>query len=119
VDVVIAATGYTRRYPFLHADLRRQLEEDEPLLLESPTMAAGTEDKAAASPPQRRNGLFLGTLHATQPSLAFVGHQKELLPPFLLFEAQARFICAASKWSVSHLLRARRRAWRHLEHEQP
>lgn len=92
VDAVICATGYTRRYPFLHADIRRVLEEDQPLLPASATAQGGATANASG---ESRRGLYLGTLWASEPSLAVVGHQREMLPPFLLFEAQSRFIAYA------------------------
>ncbi|KPA73270.1 putative mitochondrial hypothetical protein [Leptomonas pyrrhocoris] len=94
VDAVICATGYTRRYPFLHPDIRRVLEaEGQPLLTSSDPAdtAAETSSRGAAG----RHGLYLGALWTSEPSLAIVGHQKELLPPFLLFEAQSRFVAYA------------------------
>lgn len=97
VDAVICATGYTRRYPFLHPDMRRVLEEDTPLLTTSAAAGAPASAPAAGG----RHGLYLGTLWAAEPSLAFVGHQRELLPPFLVFEAQARLSAYAFTQRVS------------------
>jgi hypothetical protein len=107
VDAVICATGYTSRYPFLHATVRCAVEEaDNYLWLASDSNVAALERSercpaasvaddvscrlATATAPRR--GLFLGTLYDLQPSLAFVGAQRGLLPPFLMFEAQARYI---------------------------
>ncbi|KAG5482636.1 hypothetical protein CUR178_06672 [Leishmania enriettii] len=97
IDAVICATGYTRRYPFLHPDVRRVLEEDQPLLASSSSSSPSSSSGGAAcgGPSVSRHGLYLGTLWSAEPSLALVGHQKDLLPPFLLFEAQARFIAYA------------------------
>ncbi|KAI5691921.1 Pyridine nucleotidedisulfide oxidoreductase [Leishmania braziliensis] len=97
VDAVICATGYTRRYPFMHPDVRRVLEEDQPLLTSSTSWPpSSTSSDAASGPPATsRHGLYLGTLWSAEPSLALVGYQKGLLPPFLLFEAQSRFIAYA------------------------
>ncbi|KAG5482789.1 hypothetical protein LSCM1_06819 [Leishmania martiniquensis] len=97
VDAVICATGYTRRYPFLHPDVRRVLEEDQPLLTScaSSTPSCFSGSAACGVPSASRHGLYMGTLWSAEPSLALVGHQKDLLPPFLLFEAQARFIAYA------------------------
>lgn len=92
VDAVICATGFTRRYPFLHPDIRRVLEDDGPRLL---TPSAGSTAETAAAESGSRHGLYLGTLWTNEPSLAVVGHQRELLPPFLIFEAQSRFIAYA------------------------
>ncbi|CAJ1987435.1 Flavin-binding monooxygenase-like/Pyridine nucleotide-disulphide oxidoreductase/NAD(P)-binding Rossmann-like domain/L-lysine 6-monooxygenase (NADPH-requiring) [Leishmania donovani] len=97
VDAVICATGYNRRYPFLHPNVRRVLEEDQLLLTSSNSSSPfSTSSDAAGGPPAAsRHGLYLGTLWCAEPSLALVGYQKDLLPPFLLFEAQARFIAYA------------------------
>lgn len=101
VDAVVSATGFTSRYYALHPDIRRVLEADPQQLLPpaNSTERAGQQETAApldATAHQIRNrGLYLGTLWADQPSLAFVGAQRGLLPPFLLFEAQARFVAYA------------------------
>jgi thioredoxin reductase len=99
VDAIICATGYTRRYPFLHPDIRRVLEAEEQPLLAAPTSATATcpDNEAAlrSSGAVSRRGLYLGTLWTAEPTLAVVGHQKELLPPFLMFEAQSRFVAYA------------------------
>lgn len=89
VDVVVSATGYTQRYPFLHPDVRRLVEEENTLLIGS----SPAQEPAATFVPPR--GLFLGTIYRSKPSLAFVGLQKELLPPFLVFEAQAKYVSYA------------------------
>lgn len=92
VYAVICATGFNRRYPFLHPDLRRVLEETQTLL-------PCCEDVSASPPPSPPvaypSPLFMGTLLRSNQTMAFVGVQRELLPPFLLFEAQARYIAFA------------------------
>ncbi|CCW72055.1 unnamed protein product [Phytomonas sp. Hart1] len=88
IDVVVSATGYHLRFPFLHPTLRRELEGDPSRLLPGPNPA----------PPDAhfdRRGLYLGTISTAHPSLAFVGTQNGLLPPFLMFEIQSRFIAHA------------------------
>lgn len=99
IDAVISATGYTHRFPFLHKDLRRVVEAEEQLMLSggavAPSGSGGGGGGATASERQSRRGLYLGTILAERPSLAFVGLQRELLPPFLMFEAQCRFVSYA------------------------
>ncbi|ORC88055.1 dimethylaniline monooxygenase (N-oxide forming) [Trypanosoma theileri] len=103
VDAVICATGYHLRFPFLHRDLRNVLE-DPPLLLQergndnpqkenqqNETYSHGVGTTRSLE----RRGLYLGTLYAQDPSIAFVGIQRELLPPFMLFEAQSKFVAYA------------------------
>ncbi|KEG13928.1 dimethylaniline monooxygenase (N-oxide forming) [Trypanosoma grayi] len=101
VDAVICATGYTTRYPFLNREMRDVLEAP-PLLLpqhqqqrpqQKQRQLNQCEDSATTALYHR--GLYLGTLYAHNPSIAFVGMQKELLPPFMLFEAQSKFIAYA------------------------
>ncbi|CAD2221828.1 dimethylaniline monooxygenase (N-oxide forming) [Angomonas deanei] len=87
IDTVISATGYTIRFPFLHPSVRKVVEEDTMLLLTGETAAEAGKTSLA-----QRRGLYMGTLYNEEPTLAFIGTQKELLPPFLMFEAQARFI---------------------------
>ncbi|KAK7196573.1 NAD(P)-binding pyridine nucleotide-disulfide oxidoreductase [Novymonas esmeraldas] len=103
IDAVVFATGYTRRYPFLHPDIRRVLEDDQPPLLLSPSPGSLPPPLPASGAPsaEHRRGLYLGTLWSAQPSLALVGHQREMLPPLLLFEAQARFIAYAFTQRIS------------------
>ncbi|CCW65464.1 unnamed protein product [Phytomonas sp. EM1] len=91
VDVVISATGYKQRFPFLHPSLRRELEADPSCLLPAPDMTVNS----AQGITHNKRGLYLGTIYAEKPSLAFVGMQRELLPPFMMFEIQARFIAHA------------------------
>lgn len=42
----------------------------------------------------QHRGLFMGTVYVKDPSLAFVGLPNDLLPPFVVFQAQARYIAA-------------------------
>lgn len=110
VDAVIFATGYELSFPFLHDDVRLAVEgRTPPLQLENASATATTEcgpgpsasttaaetpaggSAAGALPPHRR-GLYLGTVFASNPTLAFVGTQRDLLPPFLMFEVQSLFI---------------------------
>ncbi|KAG8348093.1 hypothetical protein TRVL_01078 [Trypanosoma vivax] len=108
VDAVVCATGYNVRYPFLHCELREVLEESPLLLPQQVPDGPGTcaenlsndvvEAKMTLATKPRPidcRGLYLGTLFAHNPTIAFVGMQKGLLPPFLLFEAQAKFIAYA------------------------
>lgn len=88
VDAVISATGYTRRFPFLHADLRRTLEEPQ---LALPLPPAGNGESSQQSPTPF-SPLYMGTILAAHPTMAFIGLQRELLPPFLMFEAQSRYV---------------------------
>eukprot|EP00796_Vickermania_ingenoplastis_P001021 gene1021-610_t len=99
VDMILCATGFTQRFPFLHPDIRRIVEEESLPLLPLETANICTKGKAEAegsptSGPSAR-GLYLGTIWRSNPSLAFVGLQKSLLPPFLLYEVQARFVSYA------------------------
>ncbi|ESL09493.1 hypothetical protein TRSC58_02784 [Trypanosoma rangeli SC58] len=97
VDAVICATGYNARYPFLHHDMRKVLEGPPPLQLpqkeDGQLRSSHGANLGKVTP--HHHGLYLGTLYAHNPSIAFVGMQKELLPPFLLFEAQTKFISYA------------------------
>ncbi|EAN95208.1 hypothetical protein C3747_146g93 [Trypanosoma cruzi] len=97
IDAIICATGYHTRYPFLHRDMRNVVEGSSLLQI--------SKSEKGQSPPSHgdstgkemhhHRGLYLGTLYVHRPSIAFVGIQKELLPPFMLFEAQAKFISYA------------------------
>ncbi|RNF21699.1 dimethylaniline monooxygenase (N-oxide forming) [Trypanosoma conorhini] len=99
IDAVICATGYNTRYPFLHRDVREVLEGPPPPQIpqkeEEGEQPCAPRGASPGKPTPHHRGLYLGTLYAHNPSIAFVGMQKELLPPFLLFEAQAKFISYA------------------------
>lgn len=94
VDAVICATGYHRRYPFLHEDIREVLEKPTCFLPQKGNKCADDTSANATKAVDHRS-LYLGTLFAPNPSIGFVGMQKELLPPFLLFEAQSKFVAYA------------------------
>ncbi|CCD14275.1 unnamed protein product [Trypanosoma congolense IL3000] len=94
VDAVICATGYNLRYPFLHDDLRSDLE-DPPCLLPQGTQQHNDAPESTTTKPLNHRGLYLGTLYVRNPSIGFVGMQQGLLPPFLLMEAQSKFVSYA------------------------
>lgn len=45
--------------------------------------------------------LFMGTLYRKNPTLGVLGLQSEILPPFLIFEAQARFLASVFSRRIS------------------
>eukprot|EP00331_Platyophrya_macrostoma_P031140 CAMPEP_0176441182 /NCGR_PEP_ID=MMETSP0127-20121128/21041_1 /TAXON_ID=938130 /ORGANISM="Platyophrya macrostoma, Strain WH" /LENGTH=330 /DNA_ID=CAMNT_0017825903 /DNA_START=72 /DNA_END=1061 /DNA_ORIENTATION=- len=117
VDAVIYATGYELSFPFLHDDVRLAVEgAATPLPITDGTPEEGnsshnetvgsnqgdnaaqqakakvTTDRKTHNGSLQRRGLYLGTVFAANPTLAFVGTQRDLLPPFLMFEAQSLFI---------------------------
>ena len=75
IDTVILATGYVYDFPFLDAD--------------SQISAGG----------RFVDPLFLHTISAAKPTLAFVGIPLAVPVPIPLFEAQAKFV--ASQWSAA------------------
>lgn len=76
VDVVLCATGYAYSFPFLrHSGLEQELCGD------------GTS--------MRR--LYRRVLHTSNPSLAIIGTPNTLIPPWIVFEEQARWV--AKVWS--------------------
>lgn len=107
VDLVVFATGYELGFPFLHQDVRRLVEgRSKPLQITEPPAASTEEEKSEAgeaslesrghnAATHERRGLYLGVLYSERPSLAFVGTQRELLPPFMMFDAQALFVANA------------------------
>ena len=96
VDWIVFATGYRLSYPFLPPGIRQEVEGGQRQLRladSSPTPDGGLDatplgEVEVADDFVGRRGLFLGTVYKKNPSLAFIGSQRELLPPFLLFEAQ-------------------------------
>lgn len=103
IDLVICATGFTQRYPFLHKDLRQQLEEDPSILLEdhSEKHASSSSANIFEASQFHQKGLYLGTIFRSNPSLAFIGLQKGLCPPFMMYECQSRFVSYAFSQRIS------------------
>lgn len=102
-DLVVFATGYDTQFPFLHDDIRRVVEGRAPPLRITepaeqvngdPKQEGDAADKHRTAPLHTR-GLYLGTMLASNPTIAFIATQRDLLPPFLLMEAQASFIANA------------------------
>lgn len=96
VDVIVFATGYTLQFPFLHDEIRSVVEGRSPPLRITPQSTSGDEPiHSEPDSPMDSRGLYLGTIFARNPTLAFVGTQRDLLPPFMLMEAQSSFIANA------------------------
>ena len=107
VDAIICCTGYYQSFSFLKdATIRADVEfaSRRPQLRLAGRGGDTDPDTAPATPceadePERRrvlyNGLYMGTLLRRNPTISFVGLQAEVVPPFLLFEAQTAYIAAA------------------------
>jgi cation diffusion facilitator CzcD-associated flavoprotein CzcO len=100
-DALICCTGYYQSYPYLRdASIRNDVEfsSRRPQLRLPTSDAEAGEDAAKADEsdePERRRihykGLYLGTVLRRNPTIAFIGLQAEIVPPFLLFEAQTAY----------------------------
>ena len=79
--------------PAASEQTRQPSTTERPAASSSPLLAA--YDKRPSSISDLRmlyRRLYLGAVHQANPTLAFMGMPANLLPPFLLMEAQARFI---------------------------
>lgn len=99
VDMIICATGYTQRYTFLSPDVRNVVEESHVERISDGKKAEpqlSKEEKEEENPEKTSltstRGLYLGTIYRENPSLAFVGMQAGLIPSFMMFECQSRFV---------------------------
>jgi cation diffusion facilitator CzcD-associated flavoprotein CzcO len=103
VDAIICCTGYYQAFPFLRdPSIRADVEFSSRRPHLRLAGRAGEAD-ADASPeesdePERRRvlykNLYMGTLLRRNPTLSFIGLQSEVVPPFLLFEAQSAYIAS-------------------------
>jgi len=101
-DALVCCTGYYQSYPFIKDDsIRGDLEfSSRRPQLRLPANDGATTDATPeeSDEPERRRihykGLYLGTVLRRNPTIAFVGVQAEVVPPFLLFEAQTAYYAA-------------------------
>lgn len=94
-DLIVFATGYDLQFPFLHDDLRAVVEGRAPPLQISEAGSDSASDSATPQAPLHTRGLYLGAILASNPTIAFIGTQRDLLPPFMILEAQASFTANA------------------------
>lgn len=99
VDVIICSTGYIQRYPFLSFDVRHVVEESTAVCISDGKKVDSDRSETTTHRPHQiehnlfnTRGLYLGTIYRKNPSLAFIGIQPGLLPSFLMFECQSRFV---------------------------
>lgn len=104
VDAVICCTGFYQTFPFIKDDaIRRCVEYGSRMpIVELPSGRtdqadvddAAAKERLAADKAQRTTlyqHLYMGTILRQNPTMAFLGLQSEIVPPFLLLEAQSAY----------------------------
>lgn len=101
IDAIVFATGYHLSFPFLHESVRNEVEGREEVRRLTPSSSdkkdpneKGNVDNDSQQHQHHfhRRGLYLGLLYNQSPTLAFIGTQRDLMPPFLMFQAQSEFV---------------------------
>lgn len=69
-------------------------EEKQQQQQQSSSASTSSASSSSSATVPLYHDMFMGTLYRKNPTLGVLGLQSELLPPFLLFEAQSRFVAS-------------------------